>query len=100
MAKPYAVAFYKSKAWERCRAGYISSVHGLCEDCLARGIYKPGVIVHHIDPITPENIRDPKVTLNWDNLRLVCMDCHAEEHEYRGKNLRYKFGDNGEILPR
>jgi len=97
MAKDYATAFYKSAAWLKCREGYIKSVGGLCEDCLARGIYKPGLIVHHIDPITPDNIRDPSVTLAWDNLRLVCQDCHASAHHPSG--LRYAYGPAGEILP-
>lgn len=97
MAKDYATAFYKSAAWLKCREGYIKSVGGYCEDCMARGIFTPGVVVHHIDPITPENIRDPSVTLNYSNLKLVCMDCHAKEHHPTG--LRYEYGPNGEILP-
>lgn len=94
--KPYASAFYKSADWQKCRAAYISSVGGLCEDCLAKGIVTPGLVVHHIDPITPENIRDPNITLSFDNLKLVCQDCHAKEHHPSG--LRYEFGPNGEIL--
>ena len=94
--KEYAKQFYKSAAWQQCRKGYIKSVGGLCEDCLARGIYTPGIVVHHINPITPENIRDPAVTLSYDNLRLVCQDCHAKEHHPSG--LRYGYGPNGEIL--
>lgn len=78
MAKEYAKSFYKSKAWQRCRDEYAKSVNWLCEDCLEQGIYKPGEIVHHMIEITPENINDPMVTLNWDNLRLVCRECHAE----------------------
>ena len=93
--KEFAKGFYKSKAWQRTRAAYISSVGGLCEDCLRKGIYKPGEIVHHIIPLTPENISDASVALSWDNLRLVCRDCHGEEH--RG-NRRYSIDDNGKIF--
>ena len=98
MAKEYALPFYKSSAWLKCREGYIKSVGGMCEDCMARGRYTPGLIVHHIDPITPDNIMDPNVTLNWKNLRLVCKDCHEAEHHPYG--IRYRFGKNGEILPK
>ena len=71
-------------------------VGGLCEDCMARGIYTPGIVVHHVDPITPDNIRDPRVTLCFDNLRLVCQDCHAKAH-HPSEN-RYEYGPNGEII--
>ena len=95
--KEYAAAFYHSTAWQKCREAYISKVGGLCEDCLKQGKIKAGLIVHHIKPITPENITDPNVTLSFKNLRLVCQDCHAKEHHPTG--MRYKFGPNGEIIP-
>lgn len=93
--KEFAKGFYKSKAWQRTRAAYISSVSGLCEDCLRKGIYKPGEIVHHIIPLTQDNISDASIALSWDNLRLVCRDCHGEEH--RNKR-RYRIDDNGKIF--
>lgn len=85
MAKEFAKAFYRSKAWKDCRKGYISSVDGLCERCLTNGNYKPGKILHHKKYLTPENINDPYVTLNWSNLEYVCQDCHNLEHH--GKYL-------------
>jgi hypothetical protein len=93
--KPWAEKFYKSSAWLRCRAGYISKVGGLCEKCYSRGIYRAGVIVHHKIPLTKDNITDPRITLNWDNLELVCRDCHAEEHNGRPK--RYEVGPDGKV---
>lgn len=76
----YAERFYKSRAWRECRDAYIKSVGGLCERCLERGLYTPGEIVHHKKHITPDNIDDPTVTLSWDNLVLVCRNCHGELH--------------------
>ncbi len=96
--KEWARAFYKSQAWKRCRASYAASVGGLCERCLARGMYTPGVIVHHKVHLTPDNIGDPSVTLNWDNLELVCRDCHAELHDERQR--RYKIDPNGGVTTR
>lgn len=95
--QPYAERFYKSQAWKKCREAYSKSKGHLCEDCLLKGRYTPGVIVHHIIELTPENISDPRVTLNWDNLRLVCRKCHGEEHAHK---RRYLIGDNGEIIIR
>jgi len=75
MAKDYAKRFYSSKRWKDTQAAYMISQHYICERCgnIAR-------IVHHIKYITPMNIQDPNITLNWDNLEALCMDCHTREH--------------------
>ena len=75
MAKEFAKAFYKSKAWQRCRYGYIRSVYGQCERC-----DKPGLILHHKIKLTIDNINIPEITLNWDHLEYVCQHCHNKEH--------------------
>ena len=93
--KDYATTFYSSKAWKQCRAAYMEKVGGLCEDCLAKGIYTPAELVHHIKEITPENINDPAVTLNWSNLRAVCRECHAAAHGARVR--RYKIDELGRV---
>ena len=66
MAKPWAIQFYKSRVWLDCRAAYIQSVFGLCEKCR-----RPGWIVHHKEKLTPANINDPNVTLNWEKLEYL-----------------------------
>lgn len=95
MARDFSKSFYRSKQWEMARAAYIKQVGGMCEDCMARGIYKPGVIVHHVIPLTPENIRDLHVCLDPKNFRLVCRDCHAAEHPKTEK--RYFFEEDGSL---
>lgn len=94
MAKEWAKAFYKSKAWQQCRDGYIKSVFGLCERC-----GKPGYIVHHKTHLTSSNINDPDVTLNWDNLEYLCQDCHNKEHNRNQVSQRYKFNNEGDVIP-
>ena len=97
MAREFTNGFYTSKAWLDCRKAYIKSVGGLCENCLTKGIYRAGKVVHHKKIITPENINNPTVTLNPDNLKLVCQDCHAEEHK-KGKNNRFRFDKFGNVV--
>lgn len=92
--KPYAEKFYKSKAWQQCRESYARSVGGLCERCRSRGLIVPGVIVHHKIHLTPENIRNPDITLDWNNMELLCRDCHAAVHK---PQKRYKLDDLGRI---
>lgn len=92
--QPYAEGFYKSKAWRACRDSYARSQRGLCELCLKQGLMTPGEAVHHITHITPDNINDPSITLNPDNLMLLCRDHHAMMHK---QTKRYKVDAYGRI---
>lgn len=94
--RDFAKVFYKSKAWQRTRAAYAASVGNLCEDCLRAGVIKSGEIVHHKRPLTPDNISDPAVTLSFDNLELLCRDCHARRH---GNQKRYRVDPMGRVIP-
>lgn len=100
MAKPFARQFYSSKAWQDCRNEYAKRRHYLCENCLRKGIYRPGEIVHHKIELDPINIENPEVALNFDNLELLCRECHAEKHTEKSKGRRYVFGLEGEIILR
>ena len=78
----FADAFYVSREWRTCRAGYAKK-QIFCERCAKRGLTVPGEQVHHKIRLTPENIKDPSVALNWENLELLCERCHKEEHAKR-----------------
>lgn len=94
MAQDFARAFYHSAAWLKCRDAYIRSVYGLCERC-----GESGLIVHHRELLTPVNINDPSVTLNWELLELLCQQCHNKEHgngEPVAEGLR--FDDEGNLV--
>lgn len=90
-------AFYGTPAWKACRRAYTKACGGLCERCLARGIYKAGEIVHHKIPLTPENMNDPRITLSFSNLQLLCRDCHALTHK---PGRRYKVDELGRVSVR
>lgn len=101
MAREFAKPFYKSTAWRRCRDGYIAHRMaidgGMCEVCRER----PGYIVHHKDTLTPANIDDPAVSLNWGQLSYECKDCH-DQHEGHGVGSAAPpicaFGEDGDVL--
>ena len=92
--KKYAERFYTSRAWEECRKAYTKSVGGICERCMKAGVITPAEIVHHKIHITPDNINDPSITLDWNNLECVCRKCHAELH---GKAKRFKVDAFGHV---
>jgi len=102
VAREFAISFYNSKAWKKCREAYKQSVNGLCERCLVNGKYVPGDEVHHKIYLTPENINNPDVTLNWDNLILLCASCHSKEHNDKFSPLRedVMFDENGDLVRR
>lgn len=95
MSAEWARVLYGSTNWPKCREGFISYKRGLCERCLAKGIIKPGRQVHHKIRLTPENISDPNITLSWDNLELLCDECHEEEHS---GTKRYKIDQFGRVM--
>ena len=94
MAREFSRGFYKSAAWKACRDSYWRQKGGLCEDCLERGQITPGEEVHHVEELTPDNINDPSVALNWSNLQCVCRECHAAAH---GSQKRWKIDENGKV---
>lgn len=100
MARDFAIKFYNSKQWKKCRETYKQSVNGLCERCLKNGKYVAGEEVHHKIYLTPENINNPDITLNWENLELLCSSCHSIEHNEKYSPVRedVMFDENGELV--
>lgn len=68
---------------------------GLCQDCLKEGKITPAEEVHHIIPLTVNNIHDPQITLNADNLIALCRECHRKRHGARKR--RYEVDEFGRI---
>lgn len=96
--RDFAERFYKSKRWQANRDAYARSVGGLCEACAKQGLVVPGEIVHHKTELTPENIHDPSITLDWSNLELVCRECHALRHPKSRHRRRYVVDAQGYVM--
>lgn len=73
--------FYCTNAWVKCRESYKKYRGGLCERCYAKGLIVPGKVVHHKIYLNAETVNDPSITLNFDNLELLCAKCHEQEHD-------------------
>ncbi len=91
--KPWAEKFYKSKAWIECRLAFLQSKFFICERCGGAA-----TIAHHKIYLTPENINDPNITLNWDNLEALCQDCHNKEHGGASTAEGLTFDENGNLI--
>jgi 5-methylcytosine-specific restriction endonuclease McrA len=95
MAKPFAIKFYKSKAWRTVRAQVLRRDHYSCVDCDCRASE-----VHHIIELTPDNIDNPDISLNMDNLESLCWDCHNKRTKKRiDVSELYEFNENGMVVP-
>lgn len=84
--------FYRSDQWKIARAIKIAGVGGRCEKCGA-----VGTEVHHIIHLTPENVTEPEISLNQENLMLLCNECHNKEHgRFEGRKEVF-FDDLGNL---
>ena len=94
MAREFAIGFYQSKAWRIVRELVLRRDHFTCH-CHGRAEE-----VHHIIELTPENINDPNVALNPDNLVSLCHDCHTKETKGVSDVADgYVFDERGYIVP-
>ena len=85
--------FYGSQRWKKTRDAYFQSKNGLCERCLKCGVIRAGEFVHHKIHLDSVTVEDPGIALDWNNLEVLCRNCHAAEH---GKK-RYYVDQNGEV---
>lgn len=78
-------SFYNSSRWRKFRAAIISERDPICVDCHKLIVESKEIEVDH-DPVelTPENVNDPNASLNPDNVKIRCHDCHNRRHNRFG----------------
>ena len=54
--------------------------------------------MHHIIHLSPENVDNPEISINQDNLLLLCKECHNKKHERFTDKKKYKFDSDGNIV--
>ena len=70
----WQLRFYNSKRWRKIRNRVREREQMRCQMC--HRFIKGKSIVDHIIEITPFNKDDTDITLNEDNLQLLCVECH------------------------
>ena len=87
-------SFYDSKAWRRLSKAFLTSKFYVCECCQG-----PAALTHHRQPLTPENINNPEITLNADLLQALCVECHNNIHKSAGGAVvqGLTFDENGNL---
>lgn len=74
-------AFYNSKTWLIFRQDIITERGTICQEC-GKKIYESRDIQIHHTPIelTEDNYRDVNISLNPENVKLICSRCHNKAH--------------------
>lgn len=72
--------FYTSKEWYDFRLRIIAERGPRCEHCKELIEESKDIIIHHIIELTEENVGDVSISLNPDNVEIVCFDCHNKIH--------------------
>lgn len=88
--------FYHSKAWESFRKVIIEQrtdadgfVH--CSECGKPILKKYDLIIHHIKELSDANVNDANISLNPDNVEIICFRCHNKVHDrWQGGNGGWK----------
>lgn len=98
MAKAFAKKFYNSRRWRNNAKAFAESKCYICSRCHNRSMVgkkqKHRFIVHHIIPLTPQNIHNDDIAYGWNNLELLCIDCHNAIHA-NGKVGECVFDEDG-----
>jgi hypothetical protein len=87
MAEEWARTLYLSRAWVELRQRLILQRGPVCEQCGAVVADTSGLVGHHKVALTPQNVTDPTITLNPDNVELICLKCHNAKHKRFGHQV-------------
>ena len=80
MAEAWAAKFYNSKEWRQLRQALIIQRGAICQRCGRDMTFNQSELIgHHKIELTPGNITDPLISLNAENVDLICFDCHNKE---------------------
>ena len=103
-------AFYKSSEWRQAREIALMRDKYLCVMCSQEGKTVPAEIVHHKKYLNEENVNNPDIALNQDNLVSLCSEhhfiVHSGEHAKGRMNhehdepYNYIFDANGMLIPK
>ncbi|NMK38210.1 HNH endonuclease [Megasphaera elsdenii] len=89
--------FYCSAKWTKLADLYRKSHFYICEKCGAPNSFE----VHHVKELDTINVDDPTVSLNTDNLILLCHDCHNRiHHRFTSKQSKreYRYDKYGHVV--
>lgn len=96
MARKFSKSFYNSKRWKDIAEQYRQMKFSICERCGRTNARQ----VHHKIYLSPNNIYNYDISLNFDNLELLCDTCHQKEHFEKFSPVVQGccFDENGQLI--
>ena len=96
MASKFSKSFYNSAKWKKASEAYRQLKFGICERCGQSNAKQ----VHHKIYLTPYNVNEASITLDFANFELLCDICHQKEHFEKYSPCCYglEFNSDGEII--
>lgn len=82
--------FYASKKWRSFRLALIAERGNLCQRCNRIIVKAHEIIGHHRTELTPTSVEDYSISLNPEQVLLLCRDCHDQVHERFGYQKQKK----------
>ena len=76
--------FYVSGPWRDLCYSLKTQRLNKCERCGAYITDKKYLIGHHKTTLTLDNVNDPNISLNPDQIEIICHKCHNKEHRRFG----------------
>lgn len=77
-------SFYNSARWRKFRVSFLASHDPVCAVCKKIITDPLDCELDHIVELTPENVLNPDITLNPDNVQILCHSCHDKKHNRFG----------------
>lgn len=102
---------YNKTYWKKNSKAFALSKNCICERC-GRSVYVSGIttylpkekrlryVVHHKEYLNDANINNDEIALGWDNLELLCINCHDIEHNEQPTRNGLMFDENGNLIER
>lgn len=86
------MSFYANKAWRDLSFTLKLKANGKCNRC--NKIKWESLIGHHKIELNETNINNPEISLNPDNIEIICHECHNKEHRRFGnkQNVYIVYG--------
>ncbi len=73
--------FYNSKKWRDLRKVLVIESKGMCNNCGKTILDTSKLIANHKIALTDDNVTNPSISLNRDNLEIICINCHNQYHQ-------------------
>lgn len=86
--RDWQIKFYNSKQWKELRDEIRRERQMRCDSC--HRLIKGKSICDHIVEVSPSNYEDERITLNKDNLQLLCIECHNTKTFYQPQEFEPK----------